>query len=212
MLKFSQDFKIILYSFADWWFIIQFAFHDLITITQLQNILIYFIRTATFQKIFYVLIVTKKKSYIIEDAIAISCNLTFSSWSIETKYIFLLETQKKIMKQMLCLTRSTRTSKLIKMINFCNDEYEFLNVRQWRITFSFLIDNEYFNIFDLDEFINVLLFPFFDMFFSLSSIILYISDLLNILNLIFYFLDCAIYHIWFENRFKSIVFFFVFKK
>ena len=34
-----------------------------------------------------------------------------------------------------------------------------------------------------------------------------LSDFLSILNLIFYFLNCAIYYIWFKNRFKSIIFF-----
>ena len=99
---------------------------------------------------------------------------------------------------MLCLTKSARTSKLIKTINFYNDEYKFLNIRRWRLTFSFLIDSEYFNIFDFNEFVNVLSFTFFDMSLFRLDIILYISDLLSILNLIFYFLNCAIYYIWFK--------------
>ena len=41
---------------------------------------------------------------------------------------------------------------------------------------------------------------------------IYMSDLLDILNLIFYFLDCTIYHSSFENRFKSITFFSLFKE
>ena len=199
-------------SFANLWFIIRSSFHDLTMIIQLQHILIYFIRTTISRDIFYILNVTKRKSYIIEDVIVISCSFTFSSLSIEAKCISLFETRGKIMQRMLCSARSTRTSKSIKTINSHNDEYEFLNVRRWRITFSFLINNEYFSIFDLDEFVNVLSFTFFDMPFSRFDIILYISDLLNISNLVFYFLDCATYHIWFENRFKSVSFFFVFKE
>ena len=41
---------------------------------------------------------------------------------------------------------------------------------------------------------------------------MYMSKLLNISNLVFYFLDCAIYHIWFESRFKSITFLSQFKE
>ena len=89
------------------------------------------------------------------------------------------------MQQMLCSIKSAKTSKLIETINSHNDEYKFLNVRRWRITFLFLIDNEYFSIFDLNEFVNVLLFTLFNMFFSRLDIILYISDFLNISNLIF---------------------------
>ena len=111
------------------------------------------------------------------------------------------------MQRMLCSIKLTRISKSIETINCHDDEYEFLNVRQWRITFPFLIDNEYFNIFDLDEFVNVLSFTFFDMLFFRLNIILYISDLLNISNLIFYFFDCATHHIWFESRLKSVTFF-----
>ena len=131
-------------------------------------------------------------------------------------YIFVFisrnEMRKKIMQRMLCSTKSARTSKSIKIINFYDDEYEFLNVRRWRITFLFLIDNEYFSIFDLNEFVNVLSFTFFDISFSRLDIILYISDLLSISNLIFYFLDCATYHIWFKSRLKSVTFSFVFKE
>ena len=116
------------------------------------------------------------------------------------------------MQRMLCLARSTRTSKSIKTINFYNDEYEFLNVRQWRITFSFLIDSEYFNIFDFNEFVNVLSFTFFDIFFFRLNIILYISNFLSISNLVFYFFNYAIYYIWFESRLKSITFFLVLKE
>ena len=169
--------------------------------------MIHFIRTITFQNILYALTVTKRKLHIIENVIAISCNLTFSSLSIEAKCIFFLETRKKIMQRMLCSARPARTLKSIETINFYNDEYESLNVRRWRITFSFLIDNEYFNIFDFNEFVNVLSFISFDMFFLRLDIILYISDLLNISNLVFYFLNCATYHIWFESRFKSVTFF-----
>ena len=113
---------------------------------------------------------------------------------------------------MLCSVRSTRTSKSIEMINFYDEEYEFLNIRWWWITFSFLIDNEYFSIFNLNKFVNVLSFIFLDMFFFWLDIILDISNLLSILNLIFYFLNCAIYHIWFESRLKSVIFFFVLKE
>ena len=124
----------------------------------------------------------KKKSHIIEDVIAISCNFIFSSLSVEARCIFLLETRKKIMRRMLCSARLAKTSKSIEKINSHNDEYEFLNFRRWRITFSFLIDNEYFSIFDLDEFVNVLSFTFFNMFSFRLDIVLYISDLLNISN------------------------------
>ena len=195
LLKFLQVFEIISYSFADLWFIIWSTFHKLTAIIQLRNILIHFIRTTIFWNIFYVLTVTKKKSYIIESVIVISCNFTFSSLSVEAKCIFLLETREKIMQRMLYSTRSIRTSKLIETINFYDDEYEFLNVRRWLITFSFLIDNEYFNIFDFDESVNILSFIFFDMFFFRLDIILYMSNLLSISNLIFYFLDCATYYI-----------------
>ena len=127
-------------------------------IIQLQNILIHFIRTVIFRDILYTLTVTKVRSHIIEDVIAISCNFTFSLLSIEAKYISFLETRKKIMQRMLCSTRSARILKSIEIINSYDDEYEFLNVRRWRITFSFLINNEYFSIFDLNEFVNVLSF------------------------------------------------------
>ena len=212
MLKFLRAFEIISCSFINLRFIIRSAFHDLTAIIQLRNILIYFIRITIFQNIFYALTVTKKKSYIIKDVIAILCHVTFSSLSVEAKCISFLEIQKKIMQRMLCSARSTRTLKSIKTINFYDDEYEFLNVRRWRITFSFLIGNEYLSIFDLTEFVNVLSFIFFDMSFSRLDIILYILNLLSILNLNFYFLHCAIYHIWFESRFKSVTFFFVLKK
>ena len=165
-----------------------------------------------FLKHSYILTVTKKKSHIIEDVIAISCNFTFSSLSIEAKCIFFLETQEKIMQRMLCSIKSTKTSKSIETINFYDDEYEFVNVRRWQITFSFLIDSEYFNIFDFNEFVNILSFIFFDISFFRLDIILYISDLLSISNLVFYFLDYATYHIWFESRLKSVTFLFVFKK
>ena len=212
LLKFLQAFKIILYFSANLWFIIRSAFYDLIIITQLRNILIHFIRTIISRDIFYILTVTKKESHIIENVIAISCNFTFSSLSVETKCISFLETRKKIIQRMLCLTRSTRTSKSITTINFHDDEYEFLNVRRWRITFSFLIDNEYFNIFDFNGFVNVLLFIFFDMSFFRFDIFLYISDLLNISNLVFWFLNYTIYLIWFKSRLKSVISSFVFKE
>ena len=143
--------------------------------------------------------------YIIEDVIATLYNLTFSLLSIGAKCISLLETREKIMQRMLCSVRSTRTSKLTETINFYDDEYEFSNSSQWRITFSFLIDNEYFSIFDLDKFVNVLSFTFFDMLFSRLDIILYILNLLSISNLTFYFSDYATYHIWFESRFELVI-------
>ena len=129
---------------------------------------------SNFSKHFLCLDCHKKKSYIIENIIAISWNLISSSLSVETKCIFFFETREKIMQQMLCSAKSAKTSKSIITINFYNDEYEFLNVQRWRITFSFLINNEYFSIFDLDEFVNVLSFILFDMFFSRLDIILYI--------------------------------------
>ena len=207
LLKFSQVFEIISYSFTDLWFIIRSALHNLTTITQLRNILIYFIRTIIFWNIFYVLTITKERSHIIEDVIAISFNLTFLLLSVEARCISFLERRKKIMQRMLCSVKSARTSKSIKTINFHDDEYKFLNVRRWRITFSFLINSEYFSIFDFNEFVNVLSFILFDMLFFRLDIILYISDLLNISNLIFYFLNCAIYYVWFESRLKSVTFF-----
>ena len=196
LLKFSRAFEIISYSFTNLWFIIRSALYDLTAITQLRNILIHFIWIAIFRNILYILTITKEKSYIIEDVIAVSYNFTFLLLSIETKCISLLETREKIMQWMLCLTRSARMLKSIETINFYDDEYEFLNVRRWRITFSFLIDNEYFSIFDLNEFVNILLFIFFDMSFFQLDIILSILDFLNISNLIFYFSDCATYHIY----------------
>ena len=205
--KFSQAFKIISCSFADLWFIIRSAFRDLTAIIQLRNILIHFIWTIIFWNILYILTVTKEESHIIEGVIATSCNFTFSSLSIETKCISFLETREKIMQRMLYSAKSTRTSKSIETINFYDNEYEFLNFWRWRITFSFLIDSEYFNIFDLNEFVNVLSFTFFNMSFCRLDIILYISSLLNISNLVFNFSDCAIYHIWFESRLESIIFF-----
>ena len=66
----------------------------------------------------------------------------------------ILETWKKTMSRTLCSARSTKTSKLIEMINFHDDEYEFLNVRWWRIMSQFLINSEHFSIFDLAEFMN----------------------------------------------------------
>ena len=212
LLKFSRAFEIILYSSANLWFIIRFAFHDLTAIIQLRNILIHFIWTVIFRNILYALTVTKEKLHIIEDVIAISCNFTFSFLSVETKCISLLETREKIMQRMLCLVKSARTSKLIKTINFYDDEYEFLNVRWWRLKFSFLINSEYSDIFDLDEFVNVLSFILFDISFFRLDIILYISNFLSILNLVFYFLDCATYYIWFESRLKSVTSFLVLKE
>ena len=130
LLKFSRVFEIISCSFADLWFITRSAFYNLTTIIQLRNILIHFIRTTIFRNILYALIVTKEKSYIIEDVIAISCNFTFSSLSVEAKCISLLETREKIMQRMLYSTRLIRTSKSIEIINFYDDKYEFLNVRR----------------------------------------------------------------------------------
>ena len=130
LLKFLRVFKIISCLFADLWFIIRSAFHDLTAVIQLRNSLIHFIRRAIFRDIFYVLTITTKKSHIIENAIAISCNLTFSFLSVETKYIFLFETRKKIMQQMLCSVRLAKMSKSIATINFYEDEYKFLNVRR----------------------------------------------------------------------------------
>ena len=196
LLKFSRVFKIISCSSVNLWFIIQSAFHNLTAITQLRNILIHFIRTIIFRNILYALTVTKEKLHIIKNVIATSYNFTSSFLSIETKYISLFETREKIMQRMLCSAKSTKTSKSIEIINFYDDEYEFLNVRQWRITFSFLIDNEYFSIFDFDQFVNVLSFILFNMSFFRLDIILYISDFLNISNLVFYFLNYAIYYIW----------------
>ena len=87
---------------------------------------------------------------------------------------FFLETWEKIMQQMLCSIKSTKTLKSIATINSHDDEYKFLNVRRWQIAFSFLIDNEYFSIFDFNKFVNVLLFISFDMSFFRLNIILYI--------------------------------------
>ena len=199
-------------SSANLWFMIRFEFHDLTAVIQLRNILIYFIRTAIFRNILYILTVTKEELYIIEDVIAISCNLTFSFLLIEAKCISFFETREKIMQRMLYLTKSARTSKSIKIINFYNDEYEFLNVRRWRITFSFLIDSEYFSIFDFNKFVNVLSFILFDIFFSQLNIILYILNFLSISNLVLYFLNYVTYHISFKNRFKSIIFSFLLKE
>ena len=148
LLKFSRVFEIISCPSADLWFIIRFTLHNLTAVTQLRNILIHFIWTIIFQNIFYTLTVTKERSHIIKDVIATSCNFTFSSLSVKAKCISFLEMRKKIMQRMLCSTKSTKTSKSIEIINFYDDEYEF--VLRWRIMFSFLIDNEYFSIFDLD--------------------------------------------------------------
>ena len=158
LLKFSWVFKIISCFSVDLRFITRFAFHDLTGIIQLQNILIHFIRTIISRNILYALIVMKVKAHIIEDVITISCNFTFSLLSVETKCIFFLETQEKIMQRMLCSARSTKTLKSIETINSHDDEYKFLNVQRWRITFSSLISSEYFSIFDFNEFVNVLSF------------------------------------------------------
>ena len=157
-MKFSWVFKIILCSSADLWFIIRSAFHDLTAVTQLRNILIHFIRTIISRGILHTLTVLKKESYIIEGVIVILYNLIFLSLSIEAKCISLLETREKIMQQMLCLTKSARTLESIETINSHDDKYEFLNVRRWRITFSFLIDSEYFSIFDFNKSMNILSF------------------------------------------------------
>ena len=202
--KFSRAFEIISCSFTNLWFIIRSAFRDLTAIIQLRNNLIYFIWTTIFRNILYALTVTKEKSHIIEDVIVISCNFTFSPLSVEAKCISLFETREKTMQRMLCSARSARTSKSTEIINFYDDEYEFLNFRRWRITFSFLIDSKYFSIFDLNKFVNVLSFTLFDMLFSRLDTILYISDFLSISNLVFYFSDCVTYHIWFKSRLESI--------
>ena len=203
--KFLRAFEIISCFSANLWFIIRSASRDLTAIIQLRNILIHFIQITISRNILYALIVTKEKSYIIESVIAISCNFTFSSLSVEAKCISFLETREKIMQRMLCSARSARTLKSIETINFYDDEYEFLNFWRWRITFPFLIDSEYFSIFDLDKFVNVLSFTSFDMSFSRLDTILYILNFLSISNLVFYFLDCETYHIWFESRFESVI-------
>ena len=92
LLTFSRFFEIISCSFINLWFIIRSPLHDLITIIQLRNILIHFIRTAIFRNILYVLTVTKEKLHIIENVMTISCNFTFSLLSVETKCIFVFET------------------------------------------------------------------------------------------------------------------------
>ena len=88
-------------------------------------------------------------------------------------YFFFLETREKIMQRMLYSIESTRTLKLIETINSYNDKYEFLNVQRWRIMFQFLINNEYFNIFDFNKFVNVLLFIS-SIYFSFDLILFYI--------------------------------------
>ena len=130
LLRFLRVFEIISCSFANLWLITRSAFHDLTTIIQLRIILIHSIRTIIFRDIPYILTVTKRKLYIIEGVIATSCNFKFSSLSVETKWIFLFERQEKIMQRMLYSTESARTLKSIKMINFYDNEYEFLNVRR----------------------------------------------------------------------------------
>ena len=176
MLKSFQAFEIISCSFVDLWFIIRSTFYNLTAIIQLQYILIYLIRTTISRNILYTMTVIKEESYIIKDIIAISCNLIFSFLSIETKCIFLFETRKKIMQRMLCSVRLTRTSNLIKTINSHNDEYKFLNVQRWRITFLFLINNEYFSIFSLNEFVNVLSFNS-SIYLSFDLILFYIYQI-----------------------------------
>ena len=94
LLKFLRAFEILLCSFANLWFIIWCAFHDLTTIIQLRNILIHFIRTTIFRNILYALTVTKKRSNIIENVIAILCNFTFLSLSVEAKCIFFRNARK----------------------------------------------------------------------------------------------------------------------
>ena len=131
LLKFLRFFKIISCFFANLWFIIRFVLHDLTAIIQLRNNLIHFIWIIISRDIFYVLTVTKEKSHIIEDLIAISCNFIFSSLSVEAKCISLFETWKKIMQRMFYLTKSARTLKSIKTINSYDDEYKFLNIRRW---------------------------------------------------------------------------------
>ena len=140
----------------------------------------------------------ERRSHIIEDVIAISWNSILSFLSIGTKYIFFLETRKKIMQRILCLTRSTRTLDSIATFNSHDDEYEFLNVRRWQIIFSFLINNEYFSIFDFNEFVNVLSFTFFDMSFFRLDIILYIIKFLKHIksNFLFSWLCNLSYLIW----------------
>ena len=139
-----------------------------------------------------------RRSHIIESVIAISWNLILLFLSIQIKCISLFEMRKKIMQRMLYSARSARTSKSITTINFYNDEYEFLNVRRWRITFLFLIDNECFNIFDLNEFGNILLFILFDVSFSQLDIILYIIRSLEHikLSLLFSWLWNLLHLIW----------------
>ena len=143
LLKFSSVFEIILCSFANLWFITRFAFYDLTAITQLRNILIHFIRTAIFRNIFYVLTVTKEKSHIIENVIAISCNFTFSSLSVEAKCISFFKTRKKIMQRMLCSVKSARTSKSITTINFHNDESRFHSWLIMNISVSLILMNSW---------------------------------------------------------------------
>ena len=119
LLKFSRAFEIILCSFADLWFIIRSASHDLTTVTQLQNILIHFIRTTISRHILYALTVTKEESHIIEGVIVISCNLTFSSLSVEAKCISFENNATNVV--------FSKISKNVK-VN-CNDQFSWWRVR-----------------------------------------------------------------------------------
>ena len=140
MLKFLRIFEITLYSSALLQFITESAFYDLTAIIRLQNILIHFIRTTISRDILYILTITKVRSHIIEDVIAI---LHSCSNQLKQNAVFFLETWKKAMQRTLYSAKSTRTLKSIKTIKFYDDEYEFLNVQQWRIIFQFLINSRF---------------------------------------------------------------------
>ena len=93
---------------------------------QLQNILIYFIRTAIFRNILYISTVTKVKSHIIESVIAIS----YSRFNQSKRNASFFEMLEKIMQRTLCSTRLIKTLKSIETIKFHDDKYEFLNVQR----------------------------------------------------------------------------------
>ena len=80
LLKFSWAFEIISCSFADLWFITRFASHDLTAVTQLRNILIYFIRYA-FLPTWYYLVYIRPLEHIKSNLLfSWLCNLLHLLW------------------------------------------------------------------------------------------------------------------------------------
>ena len=80
LLKFSRAFEIISCFFANLWFIIQSAFHDLTAIIQLRNILIHFIRYIFFPAWHYLVYIRSLEHIEFSFLLSWLCNLSHLLW------------------------------------------------------------------------------------------------------------------------------------